>query len=96
MNDTPRTRHTPAGIPITTFRLRHRSRQQEAGHEREAVCSVGVVMAGDRWQGVLAQLRQGSMVRISGFLSRADNRQGEYRLILHGQHIEMINQELSR
>ncbi len=90
MRDTPRTRLTPAGIPITTFHLQHRSRQQEAGHERDALCSIGVVMAGDGWQEVLRELRQGSSVRISGFLSRADNRQGEYRLVLHGQHIEMI------
>ncbi len=93
MRGTPRIRTTPAGIPITYFRLQHRSRQWEAGYQREALCSIGVVMAGEEWREVLRELRQGSAVRVSGFLCRADNRQGEYRLILHGQRIEMIDQE---
>lgn len=96
MRGTPRTRVTPAGIPITSFRLQHRSRQREAGYEREVLCSIGVVIAGEEWRDVLRELRQGSAVRISGFLSRADNRQGEYRLVLHGQRIEMIDQEFKQ
>jgi len=90
VRDRPQTRHTPAGIPITSFCLQHRSVQKEAGHSREAVCLLQVVVSGEEMQEKVQGLEQGSSVRISGFISRANNRQGEYRLVLHGQHIETV------
>ncbi len=90
MRDRPQTRYTPAGIPITSFCLQHRSVQQEAGHSREAICILQVMISGEELQDKVQGLEQGSNVRIGGFISRANNRQGEYRLVLHGQHIEII------
>ena len=90
VRDSPQTRYTPAGIPITSFRLQHRSGQQEAGHTREAVCTLQVVISGDALQKRVEGLEQGSSIRVSGFICRANYRQGEYRLVLHGQHIETI------
>ncbi len=90
MRDRPQTRYTPAGIPITSFCLQHRSVQQEAGHSREAICILQVMISGEELQDKVQGLERGSNVRIGGFISRANNRQGEYRLVLHGQHIEII------
>ncbi len=90
VGDSPQTRYTPAGIPITSFYLQHRSVQQEAGHTREAVCTLQVLISGESLQEKVQGLEQGSNIRISGFICRANCRQGEYRLVLHGQHIEII------
>ena len=39
-------RYTPAGIPLLSFRLLHRSQQTEAGLKRQVECEVsGVAMA---------------------------------------------------
>jgi len=38
----------------------------------------------------MQQLEAGSRVRVTGFISRANHRHGEYRLVLHGQQIETI------
>jgi len=54
------------------------------------MCILQVMISGDELQSSVQGLEQGSNVRISGFISRANNRQGEYRLVLHGQHIETI------
>ncbi len=90
MRDKALTRYTPAGIPITSFYLQHRSVQQEAGHSRDVMCTLQVMISGEELQNKVQTLEQGSCVRIRGFISRANNRQGEYRLVLHGQHIETI------
>ena len=90
LGNRPETRHTPAGIPITRFTLRHRSVQTEAGMQREAVCSIGVIASGEALQATLRGLSQESVVRVSGFISRANNRQGEYRIVLHAEQIEPL------
>ena len=91
VKNTPQTRHTPAGIPITRFTLCHDSIQQEAGMQRQAVCQIGVVVSGEQLHRQLAGLAGGEMLRVGGFLARANHRNGEYRLILHAQMIERAN-----
>ncbi len=90
VREKPQTRYTPAGIPITSFHLQHHSVQQEAGHPRKAVCTLPVFLAGEDLQRKAGALEAGTRVRVTGFVSRADNRQGEYRLVLHGQRIETV------
>lgn len=86
----PETRHSPAGIPITRFPLRHESVQREAGMMRKAICNITVVASGDEMSTAARQLQGEQQIRVSGFLSRANNRQGENRLILHAEHIELL------
>lgn len=83
----PATRYSPAGIPITRFVLQHQSRQMEAGHLREVSCRIAVVAAGEGPAQEAARLAVGDEVRISGFLSRSNHREGETRLVLHAQQI---------
>lgn len=85
----PETRYSPAGIPLTRFTLEHRSRQMEAGMEREAQCRIVVMAAGRELKDRAAQLLEGQVVTVSGFIARADSRQGEAKLILHAQQIEL-------
>ena len=84
----PQTRHTPSGIPITRFTLVHQSVQHEAGLERQVQCQIGVIASGDSLASICQALVAGEPVRVSGFLTRANHRDGEYRLVLHAQLIE--------
>jgi len=87
----PETRCSPAGIPIARFTLKHQSLQCEAGMTRQVVCNIGVIASGANLQPLVQQLQIGEGIRVSGFLARANNRQGEQRLILHAEQIEPID-----
>ena len=91
VGNSPETRFTPAGIPIARFTLKHQSLQSEAGMQRQVICNIGVVASGEALQQSVQQLQTGEGVRVSGFLARANNRQGENRLILHAEQIECIS-----
>jgi primosomal replication protein N len=93
LGNTPETRHSPAGIPITRFTLRHESIQQEAGMQRQAICNIVVIASGNELLATTKALQSEQQIRVSGFLSRANNRQGENRLILHAEQIEVIEQD---
>ena len=84
----PDTRYSPAGIAIARFTLKHLSQQVEAGMTRQVVCNIGVIASGDALQRTVQQLKTGEEVKVTGFLARANNRQGENRLILHAERIE--------
>ncbi|MGM0593885.1 MAG: primosomal replication protein N [Pseudomonadota bacterium] len=86
----PDTRYSPAGIPITRFTLKHQSEQIEAGMRRQVVCNIAVVASGETLQRTVQQLQPGEGIRVNGFLARANNRQGENRLILHADSIEQL------
>ena len=85
----PETRYSPAGIPIIRFTLQHDSIQQEAGMQRRAICNIAVIASGEEMLKRTTGLQGGQQLRVSGFLCRANNRQGENRLILHAEQIEL-------
>ncbi|HXH01895.1 MAG TPA: primosomal replication protein N [Candidatus Competibacteraceae bacterium] len=84
------TRYNPAGLPITRLLLEHRSRQVEAGIPREAHCRIEVLVCGELLQQQLQGIGIGAQVRVQGFLTRADHRQGQDRLVLHAACIESL------
>ena len=86
----PDIRYSPAGIAIARFTLKHRSEQSEAGMKRQAICNIGVIASGSELQHTVQQLKTGEGIRVSGFLARANNRQGENRLVLHAEQIERL------
>ncbi|MCP5423446.1 MAG: primosomal replication protein N [Gammaproteobacteria bacterium] len=88
--ETAQIRYSPAGLPIARFSLEHRSRQMEAGIEREARCRIPVLACGEALVRRVRLLSAGAPVRVEGFLARSDHRQGEARLVLHTQHIELL------
>ena len=83
-------RFSPAGVPIARFTLEHHSRQTEAGILREARCRIVVLACGEELMRTAEKLAPGSGVRVSGFISRTNHRQGESRLVLHAEHIEPL------
>lgn len=88
-------RFSPAGIALARLTLEHRSHQTEADLSREAAFRIQVVAAGAALAQQAQQLQAGQGVRISGFLTRANYRDGDNRLTLHAQQIETLD-ELSR
>jgi primosomal replication protein N len=90
VGNSPETRYSPAGIPITRFTLKHPSQRSEAGLTRQVLCNIGVIASGEALQALVQQLQTGDGIRVSGFLARANNRQGENRLILHAEQIERL------
>jgi len=82
--------YSPAGVPITRLVLEHCSTQVEAGHPRTAQCRIAVVVCGNELHRELQQLQTDHTIRVSGFISRANNRQGEARLVLHAAQIESV------
>ncbi len=80
-------RYTPAGLPVIDMWLRHHSRQREAGFERDVMCEIQAVMAGEhcrQWAGKLA----GQQVEVSGFIGQRSMRNP--RLVLHIEYVEFV------
>ena len=86
----PETRYNPAGIPLTQFSLEHRSRQTEAGMEREAYCRIVVIAGGKSLSEQAKALSEGQTVKVKGFIARADSRQGQVKIVLHAQAIHVL------
>ena len=84
------TRMTPAGVPISRFLLEHHSGQQEAGLPREARCRIPVMACGETLASIARRLAPEARVRVQGFVSRANHREGEYRLVLHAARIDIL------
>lgn len=78
-------RHTPAGIPILSFVLKHASIQNEAGMKRQAECEIAVVAMAELASKATA-LKPGDHVKVAGFLARKSLKND--RLVLHLNQLE--------
>jgi primosomal replication protein N len=78
-------RHTPAGIPVLAFTLRHASIQNEAGMKRQAECEVPAVTMAEMAKKA-AGLKIGDHVKVAGFLAKKSLRND--RLVLHLNELE--------
>ena len=85
------TRYSPAGLPISRFMLEHHSRQVEADIPREVRCKIQVLACGEALARNAQGLVPGTLIRVHGFLSRADYRYGETRLVVHAERIETLD-----
>jgi primosomal replication protein N len=83
-------RHTPAGIPVVEFRLRHESERAEAGGRRKVNAEIDAV-AFEAQARLLAASPLGRSLKASGFLC-AKNRRSR-KPVLHVTHIEFIGKE---
>ncbi len=80
-------RHTPAGVPVLGFTIRHCSRQVEAGLPREVDLEASGVALGIP-ANLLAGARPGMQVRVSGFLAAKSLRSRQP--VLHVNAIEFL------
>lgn len=61
-------RRTPAGVPVVECLLAHRSRQWEAGVEREVSCELRAVAIGEVAR-LMAAAEPGTHLRVEGFIA---------------------------
>jgi len=83
-------RHTPAGIPVVEFRLKHESEREEAGGRRKVNAEIDAV-AFEAQARLLAASALGRPLRAEGFLC-AKNRRSS-KPVLHVTNIEFIGKE---
>ena len=82
-------RHTPAGLPLLSFRLAHKSLQLEAGYRRQVECEVTCIAIGDAATGLL-RARPGAEVKVTGFLNRKNRMSAQ--LVLHATSTHIVSQ----
>ena len=80
-------RHTPAGIPVVEFRLKHESERAEAGAKRKVSAEIDVVPFETQAR-LLAKSALGRPLKAEGFLC-AKSRQSK-KPVLHVTHIEFM------
>lgn len=79
-------RHTPAGLPLLSVVLQHRSQQVEAGMKRKVDCDVNAVLLGDIASSQLVEI--GAKLKVSGFLAKRSLKSTQ--LVMHINHIAQI------
>ena len=87
---TPKQSTSPAGIVHSQFSIDHKSIQNEAGLNRQAFVRIQVVATGELSH-LTRELVVGQSVKVTGFINRHESRNGNPLLVIHSQHIEMIN-----
>jgi primosomal replication protein N len=80
-------RHTPAGVPVLEFRLRHESQRTEAGALRRIDAEVEAI-AFETEARLLAAAPLQSTVRVEGFLCAKSRR--SKKPVLHATRIEFV------
>jgi primosomal replication protein N len=78
-------RHTPAGIPVVEFRLRHESERSEAGGRRRVEAEIEAIAFATLAR-LVARSEPGRTVTAEGFLCAKSRR--SKRPVLHVTHIE--------
>lgn len=66
-------RHTPAGIPVLSLQVEHRSTLAEAGHKRDINLILDCVVIGEHTKH-FEQLPSGSELQLTGFLANRSNK----------------------
>jgi len=80
-------RHTPAGLPLLTFKLAHQSMQHEAGMARKAECEVSGMAIGEAATRMI-RFKTGDTIKAAGFLNRKSRMSTQ--LILHVNQTELL------
>ena len=80
-------RHTPAGVPVVEFRLRHESERAESGAKRKVSAEIDAV-AFESQARLLAASALGRPLKAEGFLCARSRRSS--KPVLHVTNIEFM------
>lgn len=83
-------RYTPAGMAVLEFSVRHQSHQIEVGISRQTLCEISAI-AFEQIAMTIIKFEIGSMVRLTGFLSKKS--QMSQQLILHVNNVVQLLSE---
>ena len=82
-------RHTPAGVPVVEFRLKHQSERAEAGARRKVEAEIDAV-AFESQARLLAASALGRPLKAEGFLCARSRR--STKPVLHVTNIEFMKE----
>jgi primosomal replication protein N len=80
-------RYTPAGMAVLEVWIRHHSKQNEAGFDRDVNCEIQAVLIGEKARELSGRLA-GNQMKFSGFLCRRSLKNP--RLVLHIEYAEFV------
>nr|WP_153662134.1 primosomal replication protein N [Shewanella intestini] len=80
---------SPSGIAHTVLTLEHRSQRFEADLPRNVYCLIQVILSGGRVNHAADKLKAGVQVEVEGYLSLQQGRNGQNRLVLHAENVEL-------
>ncbi|MCH4295753.1 MULTISPECIES: primosomal replication protein N [Shewanella] len=80
---------SPAGIPHCVLQLEHRSQRFEAEMPRNVYCQIQVIMSGQHFECISDTLQAGMEIQVQGFLSTQQSRNGQSRLVIHAENVEL-------
>jgi|TARA_R110000851_G_scaffold76321_1_gene168072 primosomal replication protein N len=80
---------SPSGIAHVVITVEHKSQRQEVEMLRNVYCLIQVVLSGPRFNSVANKLQAGVQVDVEGFLSLQQGRNGQNRLVLHAENVEL-------
>jgi primosomal replication protein N len=80
-------RYTPAGLAVLEIWLRHHSKQNEAGFDRNVNCEIQAVLIGDKARALSGTLA-GNLVQFTGFICQRGLKNP--RLVLHIEYAEFV------
>lgn len=80
---------SPSGIAHTVMTLEHKSQRYEVDLLRNVYCLIQVILSGPRFNSVTDKLQAGVQVEVEGFLSFQQGRNGQNRLVLHAENVEL-------
>jgi primosomal replication protein N len=71
--------------------LEHNSVQEEAGFHRQAWCRMPVIISGSAHQVITQHITVGTQLILEGFISCHQARNGQSKMVLHAEQIELID-----
>ncbi|NKF49462.1 primosomal replication protein N [Shewanella sp. WXL01] len=80
---------SPSGIAHTVLTLEHRSRRLDADLPRNVYCLIQVILSGERLNSATDKFKAGMQVDVEGYLSLQQGRNGQNRLVLHAENVEL-------
>lgn len=80
---------SPAGIAHCILTLEHKSQRFEAEMLRNVYCQIQVVLSGDRFNSITDKLKAGVEIEVAGFIALQQSRNGQNRLVLHAENVEL-------
>lgn len=82
---------SPNGVEHCRIWLEHRSEQQEAGLARQAWCKMPIQISGNQLIHKTQGITVGSKILVVGFISSHKQTNGLNQLVLHAEHIELLD-----
>jgi len=78
-----------AGIAHSVIMLEHKSQRYEADMLRNVYVQIQVILSGPRFESVADNLKAGVEVQVQGFMTLQQGRNGQNRLVIHAENVEL-------